>query len=314
MAVNSITNSAKFPFYVFNPRHGMTINHRTADFLRYFLEKRLPGLCVKPPAEKAPYIYRTLVCRDNLKMGLISFASLAASAKRWPKIEMLADESVAADDARKFFGQHGISVEVWTPARLIGHMNDNGEKLFRRFAEAFFWGRKTAFTFAVRQDVPILYADLDILWFKDPWEGLDLGSINCLLAAEDRFFTYNKGFMPLLSPEHQRLLLSGAPHCAGLYAVPPQFRLPDEVLHYISTKLDVTPPGYHYEEMAAIEQTCLGLATKLKGRGIPWEILPTCPDESWRFPAFHGKNWVAAHYAGPTRRQFWRDAWSSVRW
>jgi len=291
----------------------MTIPHRTADFLRYFLERRLPRLRVAPPAEAAPYIYRTLVCETNLKMGLLSLASLAACAKRWPKIEMCVDESVSPDEVKRFYGVHGVPVDVWTPADVIGRMNANGEALLRRFAETFFWGRKTAWTFGMNESVPILYADLDILWFQDPWQGLDLQGVDSLLAAEDRYFSYNKELMTILSPEHLKLLLSPPPHCAGLYAVAPGFKLPDEVLQYISTRLDAVSPGYYYEDCSAIEQTCLGLATKLKGRGIPYDSVPTCPDDSTFLPSYHHRNWVAAHYAGPTRRQFWRDAWSLLK-
>jgi hypothetical protein len=292
----------------------MTVVHRTADFLRYRIEKRLPHLRLTPPTGAAPYIYRTLACSNNLKLGLVSLASLAACAKRWPKIEMCVDESVSPAEVKRFYEAHGVSVEVWTPADIIERMTANGETVLRRFAEAFFWGRKTAFTFGTRENVPILYTDLDVLWFQDPWEGLELGGVASLLASEDKYFSYNKDFLPLLTPEHRALLLSRPAHCAGVYAVAPGFKLPDEVLHYISAKLAVAPPGYCYEDTCAIEQTCLGLAAKLSGRGIPWESLPSCPDESLWQPAFHQRKWVAAHYAGPTRRQFWRDAWSLIKW
>jgi hypothetical protein len=313
MADDFTKNGSKFPLYVFNPRHGMTLPHRTADLSRYFLEKRILRLRVEPPAQQAAYIYRTLVCEGNLKLGLLSFASLAACAKRWPKIEMLVDESISPNEVRDFYEQHGISVDVWTPARLLEHLNDDGRTVLRRFAEIFFWGRKTAFTFAVHEKVPILYADLDILWFQDPWKGLNLAEMDQLLASEDRVFSYNKEFLPLLSVEYREMLFTGAPYCAGLYAVPPGFQLPEEILGYISQRLDMVSHGYCYEESCAIEQTCLGLAAKLKGRGIPWNRLPTCPDDSAFFPSYHRKNWVAAHYAGPTRRQFWRDAWTLLK-
>ena len=300
----------KFPHHVFNPFHGMTFAHRTSDFLRYLLERRLPRLHLKLPTESAPYIYRTLVCEANLKMGLLSLASLAACANKWPRIEMCVDESVSPDEVKRFYGGHGVPVVVWTPADLMERMNANGEALLRRFAETFFWGRKTAFTFGTHETVPILYADLDVLWFQDPWLGLDLECVETLLASEDIAFSYNKEFITILSPKHREQLLSRPSYCAGLYAVAPGFKLPDEVLNYISIRLKTVPPRYYYEHTCAIEQTCLGLATKLKGRGIPYDRLPTCPDDSTFIPAYHRKNWVAAHYAGQTRRQFWRDAWS----
>ena len=300
----------KFPLYVFNPCHGMTLHDRLADLMRYRLEKRLPRLSLAPPAEPARYIYRTMVCAANLNLGLVSFASLAACAKKWPKIEMCVDDSASPDEVKHFYEGHGVPVDVWTPGDLVERLNNNGEVLLRRFAEAFFWGRKTAFTFGIHANVPVLYADLDVLWFQDPWQGLDLPAVDSLLAAEDRAFSYNKEFLIFLSPEHRRLLLDPPPYCAGLYVVAPGFKLPTEVLNYLSAKLNVALPGYLYEEVCAIEQTCLGLATKLAGRGFPWKMLPTCPNESLYTPGFQGKNWVAAHYAGPTRRQFWRDAWS----
>ncbi len=309
----SILAKPKFPWHVFNPGHGMTLHDRLADVLRYRMETHLPHMRLGPPAAPAPYLYRTMVCAGNLTLGLVSLASLAACAKSWPKIEMCVDESVAPEEVQRYYGEHGIPVTVWTPAELFGRLNTHKEALLRRFAEAFFWGRKTAFTFGTHEQIPILYADLDVLWFQDPWQELDLPGVDSLLAAEDIAFSYNKEFLTILSPEHRRLLFQPPPYCAGLYAVAPGFKLPNEVLHYISAKLNLTLPGYLYEETCAIEQTCLGLAAKLAGRGIPWETLPTCPDESLFSPGFHGKDWVAAHYAGPTRRQFWRDAWSLLK-
>lgn len=303
----------KFPLYIFNPRHGMTFHDRLADFLRYRFEKRLPQLRVSLPSEPAPYIYRTLICSSNLKLGLVSLASLATCAKRWPKIEMCVDESVTPEEVKRFYASHGIPVEVWTPASLIERLNANGDTLLRRFAEAFFWGRKTAFTFGTREALPILYCDLDVLWFQDPWESLVLGGVETLLVAEDVAFCYDPEWLTLLSAEHRKLVLTSPSYCAGLYAVAPRFKLPDEVLHYIAEKLAVTPPGYRYEKTSSVEQASLGLTTKLMGRGIPWVTLPTCPGRSTYRSAFHQKNWVAAHYAGPTRRQFWRDAWSLLK-
>jgi hypothetical protein len=306
-------NTPKFPWYIFNPFHGMTLHDRAADFFRYQLEKRLPTMSLAPPTESAPYIYRTLVCSANLNLGLVSLASFVASAKRWPKIEMCVDESLTPDAVRRFYGDRGISVTVWTPNDLIQRLNEHNESVLCRFAEAFFWGRKTALMFGTHETVPVLYADLDVLWFQDPWRGLGLEDLNTLLSSEDRYYSYDQELLAMMSPAHREMLLSKPPHCAGLYAVPPGYKLPPEVLHYIAAKLDSTSPGYRYEVQCSIEQTSLGLATKLNGRGIPWSRLPTCPDESLWTPDFHGKNWVAAHYAGPTRRQFWRAAWSLLK-
>lgn len=288
----------------------MTLHDRTADVLRYRIEKRLPRMSLSPPAKPAPYIYRSLVCASNLEMGLVSLASLAACAKAWPKIEMCVDESISADAVRRFYADHGIHVEVWTPFDLMARLNATAEDLLRRFAERYFWGRKSAFTFGTHEKLTILYADLDILWYQDPWTALGLPQVDSLLSAEDSHFSYDKEFIAILSPEHRELLLGRPAYCAGLYAVPPGYRLPEVVLRYLSTKLDGTPDGYRYEDTCSIEQACLGLATKLSGHGIPWLTLPTCPNEFPWFRRVRRDGRVAAHYAGPTRRQFWRDAWS----
>ncbi len=291
----------------------MTLPDRAADLSRYFLEQRSHRMRLRLPDQQAPYIYRSLVCAGNLKLGLFSFASLAACARRWPRIQLCVDESISAPEVTSFYERHGIMVEMLTPEDLDNRMEANGETVLRRFAKTFFWGRKTAFTFGLREEIPILYCDLDVLWFQDPWEGLGLAAVENLLASEDICFSYNKEFLAMISPAHRDLVVANPPYCAGLYAVAPGYTLPHAVLDYLHVKLESMPPGYFYEAACAIEQTCLGLATKLSGRGIPFNRLPTCPERSAVYPAYHHKHWLAAHYAGPTRRQFWRDAWSLLR-
>ena len=111
-----------------------------------------------------------------------------------------------------------------------------------------------------------------------------------------------------MAPEHRKLLECPAPPCAGLYVVGPGFHLPAEIFGYIEKQLRLDKPGHFFE------QTLLALTVKLAGKQLAFEQLPTCPVEETVFrPSYAGKNWIAAHYAGPTRPQFWRDAWSLVK-
>jgi len=303
----------KFPHYIFNPFHGMTAHDRLADLLRYRIEKRLPSMIVRVPQSNAPYIYRTMVCAGNLELGLVSLASLAACAKSWPRIEMCVDKSISAVDVQSFYAKHGISVHVWTAQDLLERLDLHGEFLLKRFAETYFWGRKTAFTFGTHETLPILYSDLDVLWFKDPWIELKISDLTTLLAAVDRYYSYDQDYLAMISEEHRELLLNSSPYCAGVYALPPGFRLPEEVLNYIQQSLDTKKPKSYYEVNCSIEQTSLGLATNLVGSGIPWQLFPTCPEAAVLSPKWHHRNRLGAHYATPVRRQLWRDAWAILK-
>jgi len=302
----------KFPHYIFNPLHGMTLHDRLADFLRYRIVRKLPSLRITPPAQRAPYIYRSMVCEGNLELGLVSLASLASCAKAWPDLEMCVDESISAQEVCDFFGNHGLEVKVWTPLELLNRLDHCGESTLKRFSETYFWGRKTGFTFGTHEARSILYSDLDVLWFQDPWLGLKLDGLTTLLASEDRYYSYDQDYLKMISREHRELMLNSHPYCAGIYVVPTGYRLPQQVIDYINQSLSTKKPTLFYEAQCSIEQSSLGLAANLAGAGIPWELLPTCPDKALIDPRRHHRNRTGAHYASPVRRQFWRDAWPLI--
>jgi hypothetical protein len=295
----------KLPFYIFNPRHGMTLRDRVAKLCEYSLRKKLPGLRVTVPSTRQNYIYRSMASADSLPMGVYSLASLARWSEAVPRIQLCVDESLDAAEVVSTFARHGLTVEVATADSLDAELAKRGEETLRRFAQAFFWGRKMAFTFGLGDSVPVLYADLDVLWFKDPWGAFELPKLRGVLAGTDHYHSFDAGMLELMSGPHRQVLLETDPPCAGLYAVGANFQIPEEITGYIATQLAAGTPGYF------CEQTLLALTVKLAGKQLSHAELPTCPEEEtvWR-PSYEGKRWIAAHYAGPTRPQFWRDAWS----
>ncbi len=294
-----------FPSYVFNPRHGMTLRDRTAKLCEYVLRRRLPGFRVAAPVARENYIYRSMVSADSLAMGIYSLASLARCAAAMPRVELCVDESLDAGDVQTALSRHGLTVAVLTADDLDAALAKRGEETLRRFAKAFFWGRKTAFTFGLGDSVPVLYADLDVLWLKDPWEALELSKLRGVLAGTDHHHSFDDGLLELMSAPDRQVLLETDPPCAGLYGVGANFKLPEEITIYMEKQLAVGTPGYF------CEQTLLALTVKLAGKQLSFAELPTCPAEQtvWA-PSYLGQKWIAAHYAGPTRPQFWRDAWS----
>jgi len=244
-----------------------------------------------------------------LTMGILSLASLISCSEGLPRIELCVDESMDPTDVKKSFGVLNIPVHVMTAGDLDAAMGGAGEPLLRAFAKSFFWGRKTAFTFGLKENLPVLYADLDVLWFRDPWTELKLSTISTVLSGTDQHHSFDEDVLSLLTPTHRGLLDGPNPVCAGLYAVGPAFRLPAEILAYIERLLEAGTPGHF------CEQTLLALTVKLVGTQYSFERLPTCPvEKSILRPSYFGNNWIAAHYAGPTRPQFWRDAWSLLKW
>jgi hypothetical protein len=144
-----------------------------------------------------------------------------------------------------------------------------------------------------------------VLWFKDPWQAMNLRDVTTILATTDRGRSYDERLMAILSPEERQLVDCSPVVCAGLYAVGAGFVLPTETLAVIDKYLEGGEPGYF------AEQTVLGVVAHQLGRQLPFDALPSVPQEETILgPAWRGKPWIAAHYAGPSRPQFWRDAWS----
>jgi len=295
----------RFPLYVLNPQHGMTLRDRVAKLCEYALRRRLSGFKAAVPTAEQTYIYRSMISADSLPMGVYSLASLARCSAGMPRIELCVDESLDAAEVETAFGRHGLTVATLTVADLDAALAERGEESLRHFARAFFWGRKTAFTFGLGSAVPVLYADLDVLWFKDPWEAFELLKLQAVLAGTDQYRTYDERMLEMMSATHRQLLLETDAPCAGLYAVGANFQLPQEITSYMEKQLAVGTPGYF------CEQTLLALTVKLAGKQLSFAELPTCPAEQtvWA-PSYLEQKWIAAHYAGPTRPQFWRDAWS----
>ncbi len=286
----------------------MTLRDRAAKLCEYSLDKRRTGFRVAAPTAEQTYIYRSMISADSLPMGIYSLASLARCSEAMPRIELCVDESLDAPEVESIFARHGFMVTTLTAADLDAALMQQGEESLRRFANAFFWGRKTAFTFGLGAAVPVLYADLDVLWFKDPWHALGLSTLHGVLAGTDCHHSFDGRSLELMSFAHRQVLLETEPPCAGLYAVGANFRLPKEITSYIDKELAVGTPGYF------CEQTLLALTVKLAGKQLSFAELPTCPAEQtvWA-PSYLHQKWIAAHYAGPTRPQFWRDAWSLFR-
>jgi hypothetical protein len=114
--------------------------------------------------------------------------------------------------------------------------------------------------------------------------------------------------LAMMTEEHRKQLTETDPTCAGLYAVGAGFALAPLVTEYMEKQLSTGTPGYF------CEQTLLALTVKLAGRQLPFEDLPTLPREETALrPAYRGHRWIAGRYAGPTRPQFCRDAWSLMR-
>ncbi len=283
----------------------MTLRDRVAKLCEYVLRRRLPGFRVAVPTAERAYIYRSMISADSLPMGVYSLASLARCSEAMPRIELCVDESLNAVEVKAIFARHGLTVTTLTVPDLDAALTQQGEDTLRSFARAFFWGRKTAFTFGMGAAVPVLYADLDVLWFKDPWAAFGLPKLRGVLAGTDQYHTYDEFILELMSVSHRNALLETDAPCAGLYAVGASFQLPEEITKYVGKQLAAGTPGYF------CEQTLLALTVKLAGKQLSFAELPTCPAEQtvWT-PSYLGQKWIAAHYAGPTRPQFWRDSWS----
>ena len=75
----------RFPYYVFNPRHGSSWFHRASEVARYLLSNHPPRFPAPKPQDTR-YEYVTLICRADLTLSRMSIWSLLNKLEVYPQI------------------------------------------------------------------------------------------------------------------------------------------------------------------------------------------------------------------------------------
>lgn len=192
------------------------------------------------------------------------------------------------------------SLELMGPAQVRDRLMGYGLDDLLTFAEREAMGRKLSAVAARALAGRLLYADVDMLWFRDGSHLLefDRGGEVELVASEDYQASYDERLVPARLPG-----LGSAPFlCAGLMLARGDFLHATGVENLLEF---LAESGVFFSE-----QTVVAEAVRRLGRSTFPRTLVYSGDAD-RFslaPTYLGKNWIARHYVSPSRHLLWRDA------
>lgn len=286
-----------------DPRHGMSLADRMADVCRWAVLRRKSRCGPERGGADPVAVCRTLISSRSLPEALVSLPTLARLGEPL-MFEVCCDHSLDPSSVRSLLTQRGIRAQVISRNEFLEECRKSGAETAEAFGRAFIWGTKFSFAVLRPSSLPVLYMDNDVLWFRPATESLGLMARTGLVAVSDLGASYDPEFLSWMDPADAEMLRRSGPVCAGIFALPAAYQLPPWAESYIRSQLDRGEPGYFFE------QTLIALLALRQEGTVPYADLPTCGPRSTIRPSYRDQNWIAAHYAGPARRQFWRDAWS----
>lgn len=290
-------------------RAAASVSYRSAFVYRRALAALPPRSAGSvPSAGSLPCTYLTFGGLGHRLMLRASVGSLAAAWPRHPRLVITSDGTLdretVAHDLRGWPGDWEL--RSWEEALPVLESRGLGD--LARFARREVMARKMAAVVAQALSGPVVYADVDVLWFRPP-PSLDgyLGEAHrgddpVLHLSEDFQPSYDPRWYPERIPEliPQPFLCAGALFAQGdvLGHVRQLGDFGDFLAEAAETGIGVT------------EQTLLALAHRRLG-GEAWsarEIDLSLDDRVSFRPTFRGRAFAARHYVGPVRHLFWRDA------
>ncbi|QIR37987.1 hypothetical protein HCG51_15610 [Tolypothrix sp. PCC 7910] len=281
------------------------MRERISYYRQYRLSIRdTPMIPVKPIAN---FNYVTLTCRKDLKMTQLSLETLVRHSSALPELVVAYDESLTENEVQeafKFWSRPFLCLDRLSTAKFH---HDQGQQLLANFCDKHIFGFKLSVCLRVAQQNRVLYADSDVLWFRDSVELMKRYSEKAIYAAEDYNDSYNKKLLLKLDEQLQKYLAQ-TPFINAGFAIFNRF-IPeiDEYKEFLSYIL-AEQPIHHFSE-----QTLVAILTKTIGDTIKEQDVYVKEHylTSWK-ASFCQKPWIARHYISPVRHQLWIDAITAV--
>jgi hypothetical protein len=286
---------------VINPFNNANLAWRTSTLFQHLLaQKKFKLLPSKPPAN---FAYLTLMCRRDLLMTQLSLLSLARVCTKLPSLIVAHDESLVAQEVREALSFWPQPIKCLDCPTVASYHQVKGLEQLAIFCKRHIFGFKLAACLYAVNTGQLLYADADVLWFKDPEPLVTSHTDKVVWGAEDCHPSYDPDLLRYL-PEDQVQLLSKKPFVNAGFALYNQLFLNAIQLQTYTEVILKNDPIHEFSE-----QTLVAIHAKTEG-GIltSEEVCVSCEYTTNIYPSFSGKNWFARHYIRPVRQQFWIDA------
>jgi hypothetical protein len=288
----------KFALGLLRPFSGLNVSVRLGEIGQTILSRwPIPPQPAKPTAK---FSYLTLSDRQHWLMLRESLFSLFRSWQSLPKVTVVSDGSWTGDEFAEVFAWWPAPITVLTHQEICAAALSAGLPELAAYARESIWGLELATVVTQAKHYPVLYADADILWFRDP----------ALLLGDPASWEKPRGIRE--SNCHQRRDMA-LRHCSqvleppfvngGIVGLYGELMAPE--LLRILVKEALNDP-----KDSSCEQTIIATAVKLGGEFFPEKLSLVEFDDVHRFRSRNmtDEGYYSRHYVNWMRHLLYRDA------
>jgi hypothetical protein len=298
------TERKRFPFYAVDPRHSASLRNRWFVFAQWSVVCSLQGWRARISDERDGRVNCvTLLRLGDADMFLAAMRSLSLVRPTLPPLLVVCDRDEDAAALKDKLDRHLEGVIVDGPQSVRRELLSHGEEVVAELTKKHVFWLKFAAVLLSSKVRETIYTDADVLFFRDPQELADDESGAACMIANDCFVAYSDWLIDLLRIRRGVDLLAHLPGNAGVGIYRQGFErvLDRDVLKWC---LEQRPSGL-FDEQTFTAYTALTRGKLLSKSDV---YVDTAPLTSFR-ASWRGSSWVARHYIGPIREQFWIDAW-----
>ena len=285
------------------PRRSPPLQIRSARITQYLLKPAKPPHFEQKPSTNS-FFYATLFNDDEYLMAKLSLWSLLKNISRFPTIHIGCDPSTDPTAAAKLLENLPTPTVYHTVEEVATYWRENNCENLAWFCEQHIFGFKLAFNLFLSQTNTVLYSDTDVLWFDDPTDTVQNATEGPLYASIDSGdVNYEPELMNAIATEFPFEIGRKPQGCAGVSVFNPSAKDTPE----LQFALDFLRKSSSIKRLS--EQSIVSSIAKRYNCFLPKEFaIMDAPMRPVSISSGGQKLWIARHYAGPFRTQFWIDA------
>jgi hypothetical protein len=280
------------------PFTGLTFPTRVGEIAHTVLSRW--SIKPLPPKPESGIHYLTIGGRSHWLMLRESLFSLYCSWKKLPNVTVVSDGSWSAPDFHPVFSWWPGKINVLSPDQIIAQANAAGECDLAQYAEASAWGLKLTAIILLARREPLLFVDVDILWFRNPALLLGDPASWAKPRALRENYCYQRRDMAL---RYCAQVLEPPFVNAGIVALHGELMPPALLRSMVQEALRNPEDG-------SCEQTIFATGIKLTGEFFLEKLSLVAFDDTYRLFIRNAKQegYYSRHYVLPARELIYRDA------
>jgi hypothetical protein len=289
---------ARLALGLLRPFSGLSPAVRAGEIARFFLSHW--GVRDLPQKLVGPINYLTIAGRSHWLLLRESLLSVYNSWQVLPQITVVSDGTWTASEFGPVFAWWPGGISVKAPAEICEQAEAAGETDLRQYAEASAYGLKLAAIAMLARERPVLFADSDILWFRDPAK----------LLGPPKTWGKVRGVRESNCLQHRQIALQYCPEAlnppyvnSGMLTVKGDL-LPSDLLKPLVREALADLPTHF------IEQTIIATAVHKGGGLLPPKLCLVEFDDAdkYRYRDMLKEGYFSRHYVNWMRHLLYRDA------